>query len=110
MTSSTIFAACGATVIGLGLFGLIRHADLLRRIVAFNVIGSGVFLLAGALGFRDPPGGADPVPHAIVITGIVVAVASTALAVALATRLLETTGRMKLPGEGEGEDDEPRAR
>ena len=110
MTSSIVFAACGAAVVGIGLFGLIRHAELLRRIVAFNVIGSGIFLLAGALGFRDPPGGADPVPHAIVITGIVVAVASTALAVALATRLLEATGRMTIPGEDGGEADEPRTR
>ena len=36
--------------------------------------------------------GADPVPQAMVITGIVVAFSATALAVALVLRMFETTG------------------
>jgi multicomponent Na+:H+ antiporter subunit C len=51
---------------------------------------------------------ADPVPQAMVITGIVVAFAASALAVALALRLFGDTGRATLspeawtkpPGEG----------
>jgi multicomponent Na+:H+ antiporter subunit C len=40
---------------------------------------------------------ADPVPQAMVLTGIVVSVAATALALALARRLLNLTGEMRLP-------------
>jgi multicomponent Na+:H+ antiporter subunit C len=100
--TATVFAICAAALVGIGAFGLVTRAHLLRRIVAFNVLGSGVFLVLGALGNRDPAG-SDPVPQAIVITGIVVALAATALAVALIVRLFEETGRATLPGEGEAD-------
>jgi hypothetical protein len=54
MTAVAIFGICAATLIGIGAFGLVTRAHLLRRIVAFNVLGSGVFLMLGALGNRDP--------------------------------------------------------
>lgn len=100
MTAALLFGICGALLVGIGVFGLIAQAHLLRRILAFNVIGSGIFLLFGASGYRSPELGADPVPQAMVITGIVVALAMTALAVTLAIRLFEETGRTNLPGEG----------
>lgn len=99
MTSAALFSACGAVLVAIGTFGILAHAHLLRRILAINVIGSGVFLLFGAPGGRLPQLGADPVPQALVITGIVVAVAATALAITLAVRLFEETGRTTLPGE-----------
>jgi multicomponent Na+:H+ antiporter subunit C len=101
MSAAAIFGICAATLIGIGAFGLVTRAHLLRRLVAFNVLGSGVFLMFGALGNRDPARLADPVPQAFVITGIVVALAATALAVALIVRLYEETGRATLPGEDE---------
>jgi multicomponent Na+:H+ antiporter subunit C len=92
-------------LIGIGAFGLFTRAHLLRRIVAFNVIGSGVFLMFGAMANRHSRGaGTDPVPQAMVITGIVVALAATALAVTLMVRLFEETGRATLPGEDEADD------
>ena len=103
MTAAAIFGICAATLIGIGAFGLVARVHLLRRIVAFNVLGSGVFLMFGALGNRDPAGVADPVPQAFVITGIVVALAATALAVSLIIRLFEETGRATLPGEDEAD-------
>ena len=42
----------------------------------------------------------DPVPQAMVITGIVVAFAASALAVALMLRLAEESGRVTLDPEG----------
>ena len=103
MTTVAIFGICAATLIGIGAFGLVTRAHLLRRLVAFNVLGSGVFLMFGAMGNRDPARLADPVPQAFVITGIVVALAATALAVALIIRLFEETGRATLPGEDEAD-------
>ena len=101
MTTAAIFGICAVTLIGIGAFGLVARTHLLRRIVAFNVLGSGVFLMFGALGNRDPAALADPVPQAFVITGIVVALAATALAVSLIIRLFEETGKATLPGEDE---------
>jgi multicomponent Na+:H+ antiporter subunit C len=89
---------CGAALIGLGLFGLIIHPQPLRKILAFNVIGSGVFLLFGVIARRGMAAGlaADPVPQALVITGIVVAFSATALAVALLLRLHGEAGAITL--------------
>jgi multicomponent Na+:H+ antiporter subunit C len=103
MTAATLFSACGAVLIAIGVFGLVARAHLLRRVLALNIAGSGVFLLFGGLGYRQPELGADPVPQAIVITGIIVALAATALAITLTVRLFEETGRATLPDEGSGE-------
>lgn len=100
MSTAFLFGICGAVLVATGAFGLLAQTHLLRRILAFNVIGSGIFLLFGALGYRLPRLGADPVPQAMVITGIVVALAATALAITLAVRLFEETGSSALPGEG----------
>lgn len=83
MSASLLYGLCGAALIGLGLHGFIAHHRLIRRVLAFNVIGSGIFLLFGAAAYRDPLAGSDPVPQAMIITGIVVAFSATALALAL---------------------------
>ena len=95
------YALTGVALFALGLYGLLVNRHLLRRIVAFNVIGSGVFLVFGAIAARGP-GGADPVPQAIVITGIVVAVSATALALTLCRRIHRATGRTSLPDDDPG--------
>jgi multicomponent Na+:H+ antiporter subunit C len=113
MSAATLAGLTGAVLAGLGLYGLIIHPDPLRRILAFNVLGSGVFLLFGIIARRGAAAGvlADPVPQALVITGIVVAFAATALAVALLVRLFEETSRVGLHAEvptqapGDGADD-----
>ncbi|HEY0488908.1 MAG TPA: NADH-quinone oxidoreductase subunit K [Telluria sp.] len=93
--SPQLYALAGATLFVVGLAGVILHRQLLRKIISFNVMGSGTFLVLVGLGARG--GQADPVTQAMVLTGIVVAVAATALALALARRLLDLTGSMRLP-------------
>jgi multisubunit Na+/H+ antiporter MnhC subunit/uncharacterized MnhB-related membrane protein len=102
MSSATLFGLCGAVLVGLGLFGLIVHPQPLRKILAFNLIGGGVFLLFGVVSRRGAAAGfgGDPVPQALVITGLVVAFAATALAVALLLRLFHETGRATLRSDG----------
>ena len=101
MNTATMFGLCAAVVIGLGLYGLMVNPHPLRKILAFNVIGSGVFLLFGAIARRGASAGVggDPVPQALLITGIVVAFSATALAVALLLRLFEATGCVTLSNE-----------
>jgi multicomponent Na+:H+ antiporter subunit C len=105
MSAATLAGLTGALLAGLGSYGLIIHPDPLRRILAFNVLGSGVFLLFGIIARRGAAAGApaDPVPQALVITGIVVAFAATALAVALLLRLVVETGRVGLDAEVQGQ-------
>jgi multicomponent Na+:H+ antiporter subunit C len=104
MTSAVLYGLCGAALVAIGLYGLVARAHLLRRILGFNLVGSGIFLLFGSLTARHPTASVDPVPQAMIITGIVVALAATALAVALAARLHEETGAACLPGEAEAAD------
>ena len=99
MNSILLYALLGVGLFTLGLYALIIHAHVLRKILAINVMGSGVFLVLVALGGRTPGALPDPVPHAMVITGIVVAISATALALALMLRVQAKTGRAQLPEE-----------
>lgn len=85
MSAGLLYAVAGTVLFSLGLYGLIVHEHLVRKIIAFNIMGSGTFLVLVGLSQRD--GAIDPVPQAMVLTGIVVAVSATALALALARRL-----------------------
>jgi len=89
MSGTTLFGLCAAVLVGLGLYGVIVHPQVLRRVVAFNLLGAGAFLLFGVVARRGAEAGmgGDPVPQALVITGIVVAFSATALAVGLLLRL-----------------------
>src|SRR4029077_18627149 len=102
MTEAALYGLCAAGLVGLGLFGLIVQPHPLRKVLAFNLIGSGVFLLFGVVARRGAAAGlgGDPVPQALVITGLVVAFAATALAVALLLRLFQETGRTTLRSDG----------
>jgi multicomponent Na+:H+ antiporter subunit C len=57
--------------------------------LAINIAGAGLFLQLIALAYQGLHQPADPVPHALVLTGIVVAFSATALALALGRRLRE---------------------
>ena len=96
---AVIFAVAAVVVFCMALYGLIAYAHLIRKIMALNIMGSAVFLFFGAMARRGDPEVTDPVPQAMVITGIVVAVAATAFAVSLAKRIQSATGRMQLPEE-----------
>jgi multicomponent Na+:H+ antiporter subunit C len=53
MNAATLFGLCGAALVGFGLFGVITDSQPLRKILAFNVLGSGVFL------------GSEPLPEGV---------------------------------------------
>jgi multicomponent Na+:H+ antiporter subunit C len=105
ISAPTLFGLCAAVLVGLGLFGLIVNPQPLRKILAFNVIGSGAFVLLGVIARRGSAAGmgGDPVPQALLITGIVVAFSATALAVALLLRLFEETGSVTLSADAESD-------
>ncbi len=45
LSAYTVYGLSGIPVAGAGFFSLVWHRNLLRRLFAFNVLGSGIFLL-----------------------------------------------------------------
>lgn len=107
MSQWTLYAISGIAVTAIALYGLFAREHLVRKIIAANVMGSGVFLVFVAMARRAPPPLTDPVPQALVLTGIVVSVSATALALAFAKRLDEAEGGERPDRDGRGEADGP---
>ncbi|MFP4137132.1 MAG: hydrogenase subunit MbhD domain-containing protein [Halomonas sp.] len=83
----------GLAIMALGLWAFALHLHLMRRLLAFNVLGSGVFLLlAGLAGPRVEVQG-------LILVGLVVALVGSVLGVALLRRLHALDGRVTL-GDG----------
>lgn len=89
MTEFEAFSSCGALLVGLGFWGVMALPHLIRKVIGLNVMSAGVFLVLIALAGRTPGEEPDPVPQALVITGIVVAVSATALALSVIHRLFQ---------------------
>ncbi len=98
MSSIQLFLGLGAALWLIGLHGLLIRRHPLRRIIAINVMSSGVFMIMVALAARSEP--ADPVMHALVVTGLVVAVSATAFALRLATARPAERTRARKRGQG----------
>ncbi len=85
MSVDSIYFITGAILFGMGFIALVIRTNLLHRLLAVNIMGVGVFMwfIAGAY----QHGATDSVPHALVLTGIVVAVSATAFALALLLKI-----------------------
>lgn len=90
MTRPEWFLVLGVVVLVLGAGRLVFTRDLVRRVIAMNVAGAGtlLILIAIAANSAEP----DPVLHALVLTGIVITVSVTALALVL-VRMIERGDR-----------------
>jgi len=89
--TAAIFLFLGLFLAVLGGLTTFLRSDGLHRIISLNIAGSGVFLaLMAAPGGEE---GVDPVAQALVLTGIVVAVAISGVALVLLARLAELGGR-----------------
>lgn len=88
-----------------GLYTVISRGNLIKKIVGLNIFQVSVFLLYISIG--DVDGGSipiiqkgitlysNPLPHVLILTAIVVGVATTALALALVVRIKETYGTIE---------------
>lgn len=94
LTPEIMYSASGIALFGIGLLGVIIVPHIFRKILAINVMGVGVFMLLVSSAKRANLD-ADPVPHAMVLTGIVVAVAGTALALFLVKRIQDSESLKK---------------
>ena len=87
ISTQLLYALAGIGLFGIGLRATLLHHMLIPRLLALNVCGAGVFLIFIAIAYTGVESVADPVPQALVLTGIVVAVSATAMALALGRRL-----------------------
>lgn len=86
MTPDLVYSGVSIVLLGLGWAGLLLHPGALRKLIAVNVMGLGALMLLVAIAWH-PDAPPDPVPHALAITGIVVAVAATAMGLVLIRRV-----------------------
>jgi multisubunit Na+/H+ antiporter MnhC subunit len=87
-----------------GLFGVLVKRNLIKMIISLSIMDYALFLLFAMIGYRGegmPPieiKGAeyvkfvDPLPQALVLTAIVIGLATTALLVGIAVRIYQKYG------------------
>lgn len=78
-----LYMLLAVLLIALSVYYFLTAENPVKRLITVNILGSSVFLFLVAVARRVPGEQADPVPHALVLTGIVVSVSASALAVAL---------------------------
>lgn len=88
-----------ALIFAVGCYTVLTHTNLMRKIIGINVMETAVFLVfvaAGNVRGGHPPiidlnnpdaVYVNPLPSALILTGIVVSVSVTALALALVVRI-----------------------
>ncbi|MFO7761013.1 MAG: cation:proton antiporter subunit C [Thermodesulfobacteriota bacterium] len=91
MSTDIIYSFAGLALFFFGLFALIACSQPLKKILAVNVMSTGIFLFLVVTSYGSGRGIVDPVPQAMVLTGIVVSISTTSLALILACRIQETS-------------------
>ena len=88
-----------------GFYIVIAHGNLVKKIVGLNILQTSVFILYISMAKVD--GGtapilaegfqvySNPLPHVLILTAIVVGVATTALGLALVVRIKESYGSIE---------------
>ena len=88
----------------LGLYTVIMRRNLIKKIIGLNIMETSVFLLLVSIGYLEdgiapimiegatPSIMVNPIPQALILTGIVVAVSTTSLALALVVKLNKQYG------------------
>lgn len=88
-----------------GFYVVVAHGNLVKKIVGLNIFQTSVFLLYISMG-KVEDGTApilldgevvysNPLPHVLILTAIVVGVATTALALALVVRIKKAYGTVE---------------
>ena len=103
------FEATAMILFGIGFVTLLLQKNLIKKIIGLNIMDTAIFLFLAAKGYisgRTAPIVVDgvvlteyyvnPLPSALVMTGIVVAVSITAFALALSLKLYKKYGTLDM--------------
>ena len=96
--------AATVLLLGLGLYGMTFKRSLVKKLIGLNLFQTAIILFFIVLGWKtggsvpiyDPALGTDPdrytnpIPHGLMLTAIVVSVATTGVALALLVRIHRT--------------------
>jgi multisubunit Na+/H+ antiporter MnhC subunit len=109
---STGILTTGLALILIGTWGVLTHRNILRIIIAYSLIGTGVHIVIVGIGYvangtapiidralsvsEAPSRAVDPIPAALVVTAIVIGLAVTAIMLAYAIRLYESKGTLSI--------------
>jgi len=86
----------------IGFYTMLTHSNLIKKIIGMNIMETGIFLLFISIGYVR--GGSapivsdgvekyiNPLPSALILTGIVVGVSLTAFALAMVIKLYKYYG------------------
>lgn len=89
----------------IGLYAVMSHGNLVKKLIGLNIFQVAVFMFFISLGRVD--GGSPPIitegievyshplPHVLILTAIVVGVATASVGVALAIRIYEAYGTVE---------------
>ena len=106
MSQTDLYTLAGSALFVIGLYALITRPHLIHKVLALNISSAGVFFILVGIARRVAGPVPDPLPHAMVLTGIVVTVSATAYALALAKAIYTETGVAALDaGDIENEGD-----
>ncbi len=116
MTPGTVYLASGMALIVIGIACAVLKRNLLRMVLGFAILDTGVHLFIAAMGYLpgrtapiadeanmfsdavtmtlDSTRFVDPVPQALVLTAIVIGVGVTALMLAYVVRLHAREGTL----------------
>lgn len=103
------YAVTAVLLFVIGLANMLLQPNLIKKVVAFNIMDSATFLMLASRGFVEgrvaavlTDGGADvsryvnPIPAGLVLTGIVVSVSVSAFSLALIQRIYTRYGTVEL--------------
>lgn len=100
---STLLMTTGFLLVLIGMWGILRHRNILRIIIGFGLIDTGLHIVMVATGYitrgtapiidtalgieQATTRAVDPVPSALVVTAIVIGFSVTAIMLAFAIRI-----------------------
>jgi multisubunit Na+/H+ antiporter MnhC subunit len=103
---SNIVLATGFILVLIGFWGMLTHRNILRIIIGFSLIDTGVHIVIVSIGYvanktapiidsalspsEAPSRVVDPIPSALVVTAIVIGLSVTAVMLAYAIRLYQS--------------------
>ncbi|HJO39704.1 MAG: cation:proton antiporter subunit C [Vicinamibacterales bacterium] len=109
LDASTVQYLQAAALLLIGLYGIVARSHLLRKLMAMNILQVAVIVFFIALSTKsgatvpvvpadavdiDPAAYVNPLPHALMLTAIVVSVSTTGVALALLIRIRRRYGTL----------------
>ncbi|GAA2814484.1 Membrane bound protein complex subunit mbxG [Aminobacter aminovorans] len=109
---STLLMTTGFLLVLIGMWGILRHRNILRIIIGFGLIDTGLHIVMVATGYitggtapiidtalaieQATTRAVDPVPSALVVTAIVIGFSVTAIMLAFAIRIHDASKTLSI--------------